>query len=83
MRTLEAEEAFGNWRKLERETRSEPVKVVGAAGSSMIVMSEAEYRRLKGQAWDRLTVSIDRVAAEAAAAGLTPRKLDELLADES
>ena len=83
MRTVQADQAFSDWRKLADETRREPVKVVGEPEYAMIVMSEAEYQRLKGQAWDRMFAAMDRLASEAQARGLTEAKLDQLLADES
>ena len=83
MRTVQADQAFSDWRKLADDIRREPVKVVGEAACAMVVMSEAEYQKLVGQAWDRLFASMDRLAAEAQASGLTEEKLDELLADES
>ena len=83
MRTVPADDAFRNWRKLADDTRREPVKVVGEPECAMIVMSEAEYLKIKGQAWVRLFASMDRLAVEAQASGLTQEKLDALLADES
>jgi hypothetical protein len=83
MRTIEASEAFKDWRKLAHDTRSAPIRVVGEAEGAMVVMSEGEYARLRGLAWDNLFTAMDRLAVEAEASGLTEEKLDELLADES
>ena len=82
MKTIEADEALKDFDKLAQDTRFAPVKIVGAP-TSMILMSEAEYERIRGQAWDRLFRTMDRLATEAEASGLTEEKLDELLADES
>ncbi len=83
MRTIETEQASRDWRRLAADASREPVVVTGGAEGAMVVMSEAEFQRLKGKAWDRLTAAMDRMAAEAAASGLTEEKLEELLADES
>ena len=83
MKTVQAGDALSDWHKLAGDTRREPVKVVGEPEGTMIVMSEAEFMKIKGQSWDRLLASMDRLAAEAHASGLTQQKLDELLADET
>ena len=83
MRTVPAEQAFSDWRKLADTIRHQPVRVVGGAEGAMVVMSEAEYQKLMGQAWDRLLASMDRLSEEAKASSLTEEKLEELLADES
>ncbi len=83
MRTVPADQAFSDWRKLVESIRREPVRVESGIEGAMVVMSETEYQKLKGLAWDRLLASMDRMAAEAATSGLTEAKLDELLADES
>ncbi len=80
MKTMNVEDAFRDWRALADKTRREPVKVVGAPANAMVVMSEADYERLKGQAWDRVVAAMDRIADEAKASGLTEEKLDALLA---
>ena len=83
MKTIQAEQAFGDLHKLANSIRQQPIKVVSAAEGAMVVMSEAEYQKLMGQAWDRLLASMDRLTAEAEASGLTEERLGELLADES
>ena len=45
-------------------------------------MSMRQYERLRGAAWERLTDTLDRPGAEAAARGLTDARLDALLADD-
>ena len=83
MRTIASVDAARDWRKLANEVAREPVRVTGAGEAAIVVMSEAEFDRLKGQAWTRLFSAMDRLSAEAKASGLTEDKLDELLADES
>ena len=83
MKTMTVDEAFGDWRKLASDARQQPLKIIGTQQETMIVMSEAEFQRMRGAAWDRLFSSMDRLAAEAKASGLTEEELDRLLADES
>lgn len=47
------------------------------------MMSIQQYERLRGAAWERLLATMDAIAAEAAANGLTDSKLESLLADDS
>ena len=47
-----------------------------------VVMSMRHYERLRGAAWERLTDTLDRPGAEAAARGLTDARLDALPADD-
>ena len=83
MKTVHADQTLPDWRQLARDTRREPVKVVGEGDCTMVILSEAEYERIKGQGWDRLSHSMDRLSTEAEASGLSEEKLAELLADES
>ena len=45
-------------------------------------MAMQQYERLRGAAWARLTETMDRLGAEAAARGATGAELDALVADE-
>ena len=45
-------------------------------------MSEAQYQRLQGLAWDRLAATVESMREEAASKGLTEERLAALLADE-
>jgi hypothetical protein len=47
------------------------------------MMSMQHYERLLGVAWERLTVTMDALGAEASGNGLTEAELEALLADES
>ena len=44
-----------------------------------VVMSMEQYQRLQGDAWTRLTETMDSLGAEAASRGLTEVGLDALL----
>ena len=83
MITMSREEALSDWRKLARDAAREPIKVTDDAAGTLVVLTEAEFARLKGIAWSRLLGAMDRLAQEADASGLDQAKLDELLVDES
>ena len=82
MITVSTEEALRDWRKLASDAAREPVKVTDDTVGSLVVLTEAEFARLKGFAWDRVYSAMDQLGKQAAASGLTEQKLDELLADE-
>lgn len=82
MRTVPADEAAKEWRKLVSQAEREPVKVIGGDMPDVVVMSEAQYSRLRGEAWDRLMGTIHALQDEAARRGLTGAELEKLLADE-
>ena len=46
-----------------------------------VVMSMEQYQRLQGDAWTRLTATMDSLGAEAASRGLTDAGLEALLAN--
>ena len=48
-----------------------------------VMMSMQHYERLRGAAWERLTMTMDALGEEASANGLTEAGLETLLADES
>lgn len=77
---LDAKNKFGQ--VLEAAQRH-PVRITKHGRPSAVLMSAAEYDRLRGAAWDRLLESMRRSSEYAAAQGLTEEKLEQLLADES
>lgn len=81
MRTVTSEDVRRDWQKIAGEAARQPVRVAGDDTNSVVVVSEAEFERLKGQSWDRLFSSLDRMSAEAARAGLDEIRLRDLLAD--
>ena len=48
-----------------------------------VLMSVAQYERLRGGVWEGLTRTMDALGKEAAASGLGESRLEALLADES
>ncbi len=82
MRSIPGDAASKDLKSIVEAAVEGPLKVK-CGSDSYVVMSEAEYQRLRGEAWAKLFASMDRLAAEAEASGLTEEKLEELLADES
>ena len=60
-----------------------PVGVATRDHREFVLMSKQAFAALRGEAWAQLDATMARLAAQAAASGLTEAKLDELLADES
>jgi PHD/YefM family antitoxin component YafN of YafNO toxin-antitoxin module len=83
MRTVSSNDVRRDWQRIAGEAARQPIRVAGDDANSVVVVSEAEFERLKGQAWDRLFSTLDRMSSEAKAADLTDQKLRDLLIDES
>jgi len=80
MKEFTAQDAQRDFGRLLREARLSPVRVVQGAEVG-VVMSAERYERLRGAAWDRLSATMDRMAASAKAAGLDDATLEALLAE--
>ena len=83
MKEIAAREAKNRFGRLLDAAQSTPVCVTKKGRPVGVVMSMEQYQRLRGAAWERLTATMDRLGAEAAANGLTDAGLEALLADES
>ena len=83
MKEIAAREAKNRFGYLLDAAQSTPVCVTKKGRPVGVVMSMEQYRRLQGAAWERLSATMDRLAAEATANSLTDAGLDALLADES
>ena len=81
MQEVSAREARNRFGRLLDAAQSGPVCVTRRGGAVAVVMSIEQYERLQGAAWARLTATMDRLGAEAAASGLTGARLQKLLAD--
>lgn len=75
----DAKERFG---LLLEAAQQAPVRLTRRGRPIGVLMSPEQYERLRGGAWSRLAQTMDRLGAEAKAAGLTEEALDKLLADE-
>ena len=82
MKEIAAREARNRFGHLLDAARGAPVRLTKKGRPVGVVMSMRQYERLRGAAWDRLTDTLDRLGAEAAARGLTDARLDALLVDD-
>ena len=82
MKEIAVREARNRLGHLLDAARRAPVRLTKKSRPVGVVMSVQQYERLRGAAWERLTDTLDRPGAEAAARGLTDARLDALLADD-
>ncbi len=83
MREIAAREAKNRFGQLIEASQRAPVTLTRHGRAVSVVMSVEQYDRLRGAAWELLMESMDALAKEAAANGMTEEILNELLADES
>ena len=83
MKEIAARDAKNRFGRLLDAVQSAPVRVTKKGRAVGVMMSMQQYERLRGAAWERLTVTMDALGKEASANGLTDAGLEALLADES
>ena len=83
MKEIAAREAKNRFGYLLDAVQSAPVRVTKKGRAVGVMMSVQHYERLRGAAWERLTMTMDALGEEASTKGLTKAKLKALLADES
>ena len=83
MKTMTAIEAKNRFGQLIDAAQRQPVTVTKQGRPSVVVMSMEDYQRRKKYAWKNLLDVIQETGNDAARQGLTPEKLEQLLADES
>ena len=83
MKSMTAAEAQNKFGQLIEAAQRRPIAITRHGRPAVVVMSIEDYERRQTHAWDRVMESIKRSQAYAAAAGLTEKKLNKLLADES
>ena len=83
MEEIAARDAKNRFGQLLDAAQRGPVRVTKNGRGITVMMSVERYERLRGVAWDRLSATMDAMAKEAEANGLTDVKLAALLADES
>lgn len=76
----EAKTRFGEF--IDRAQR-EPVRVMRHDRVVGVMVSAEDYEAMRAYYADRLLKTMDETALAAEKAGLTPEKLEQLLADES
>ncbi|MFZ2628586.1 MAG: type II toxin-antitoxin system Phd/YefM family antitoxin [Rugosibacter sp.] len=83
MQTYTANEAKTRFGEFLDKVQREPVRVMRHDRVVGVMVSAEDYEAMRVFYADRLLKTMDAAASAAAAAGLTPEKLAELLADES
>ena len=83
MKEIAARDAKNRFGRLLDAVQSAPVRVTKKGRAVGVMMSMQQYERLRGAAWERLTVTMDALGKKASANGLTDAGLEALLADES
>lgn len=83
MQTFTANEAKTRFGEFIDLAQKEPVRVMRRDRVVGVMVSASDYEAMRQFYADRLAKTMDETADAAACAGLTPEKLDELLADES
>ena len=82
MKKLGAREAKNQFGQFLDAAQRSPVRVTKKSRPVGVMLSEEQYQRLLGAAWERLQTTVDSMRAEAAENGLTEDALADLLRDE-
>ena len=83
MQTYTANEAKTRFGEFLDKVQREPVRVMRHERVVGVMVSAEDYEAMRAFYADRLRKTMDETAAAAEKAGLTPEKLEQLLADES
>ena len=83
MKEITVRDAKNRFGYLLDAVQSEPVRVTKKGRAVGVMMSVQHYERLRGAAWESLTMTMDALGEEAAANGLTESRLKALLADKN
>lgn len=83
MKEINARTAKNQFGQLLESAQRGPVRVTRRGRPAGVLLSEEQYQRLRGIAWDRLADTVASMRQQAAQNGLTEDVLAVLLADES
>ena len=83
MQTMTANQAKTQFGAFIDMAQKEPVRVLRHDRVVGVMVSPEDYEAMRAFYADRLARTLDRTAAQAQQAGLTPEQLEDLLADES
>ncbi len=83
MQTMTANQAKTQFGAFIDMAQKEPVRVMRHERVVGVMVSASDYEAMRAFYADRLVRTLDQTAAQAAAAGLTSKQLETLLADES
>lgn len=81
MQEASAKDARNRFGRLLDAARGGPVCITRRGRAVAVMMSMEQYQRLQGDAWTRLTETMDRLGTESDSSGLTEAGLDALLAN--
>lgn len=82
MKEIAARDAKNQFGQFLDAAQRAPVRVTKKGRPAGVMMSEEQYQRLRGAAWDRLQATVDEIRRETTESGLTEAKLEALLRDE-
>ena len=82
MKSIDETEAQARLDEILEEAQRQPFTIRRQAEEIAIVLSVADYERLRSGAMSELLARRDDVAREASAAGLTDERLSELLGED-
>ena len=83
MKEISSRAAKNQFGQLLEAAQRGPVRVTRQGRPVGVLLSEEQYQRLRGIAWDRLANTMESVRKQASESGLSPEALAELLADGS
>lgn len=83
MKQISSRAAKNQFGQLLESAQLGPVRVTRRGRPVGVLLSEEQYQRLRGIAWDRLVNTMESMRNQASKNGLTAEALAELLADES
>ncbi len=83
MKEINARAAKNQFGQLLESAQRGPVRVTRRGRSAGVLLSEEQYQRLRGIAWDRLANTVAAMRQQASEKGLTEDMLAKLLADDS
>lgn len=83
MKEVAARDAKNQFGRFIDAAQAEPVRVTKKSRPVGVFMSEVQYERLRGAAWERLRDTVETMRGEAGRNGLSEEALADLLRDES
>jgi len=82
MKEISSRTAKNQFGQLLESAQRGPIRVTRRGRPVGVLLSEEQYQRLLGIAWDRLASTVESMRQQALSKGLSDEALAELLADE-
>lgn len=83
MKEIPAKDAKNQFGQFLDAAQRAPVRVTKNGRPVGVLMSEAQYQRLRGAAWERLQATVETMRQQASDAGLSDEVLEDLLRDDT